>query len=61
MNFLKRILTATAKFFGEIFNDVIGLSGLAGFGWGVWGYDPRLAFMLVGIVLMAVAYKGVKQ
>jgi hypothetical protein len=44
-----------------IMNDVIGIGGLSAFGWGVWGYDQRLAFVLVGIILMMVAYKGAKQ
>lgn len=42
-------------------NDVIGIVGLAAFGWGVWGYNEQLAFVSVGIILMAVAYKGAKQ
>lgn len=42
-------------------NDIIGLAGLALLGWGLWGVDPRLAQVVVGMVLMGVAYRGAAQ
>lgn len=41
-------------------NDLIGLAGLAAFGYGVWQIKPEWAMISVGIILMFVAYKSAK-
>jgi len=41
--------------------DVIGLAGFALLCWGTWQFDPRIAFISSGAVLMAVAYKGTRN
>lgn len=39
-------------------NDIAGITGLGCLGVGLWMVDMRLSLVVVGTVLMAVAYKG---
>lgn len=40
--------------------DIIGLAGLGLFGYGAWLIYQPAAWIAVGVILMAVAYKGAK-
>lgn len=42
----------------RIINDLIGLAGLTMVGGGLWLYEPRIALIVVGNILLFVAYKG---
>lgn len=38
--------------------DLFCLVGLGGIGYGLWGYDPRLAFVVVGLILFILGTLG---
>lgn len=38
--------------------DIFFFAGLFGIGFGLWGYDYRLTFIVVGTILFAVAVVG---
>ena len=44
----------------KIINDVVGLLGLASFGYGAWQLMPEAAYISVGIILMFAAYRMAK-
>lgn len=42
----------------DVLNDLIGLAGLAMVGGGIWLYEPRISLIVVGSILMLVAYRS---
>jgi hypothetical protein len=38
--------------------DIFFFAGLFGIGFGLWGYDPRLTFIVVGVILFTIAVVG---
>ncbi len=45
----------------QIIIDIIGLIGLAMLGYALHGVDPRLAYGIIGIILMGFAYLAAKE
>ena len=38
--------------------DILTVVALGLIGWGLWGYDPRLALVAVGVVVLFIAFLG---
>lgn len=38
--------------------DIFFFAGLSGIWYGLWGYDPRLSFLVVGALLFGIAVIG---
>lgn len=42
-------------------NDLVGLAGICAVGGGLWLVDMRLALVVVGSILLFVAYRGASR
>lgn len=41
--------------------DLMIVAGLGGIGWGLWGVDPRLAGVVVGLLVLGLGLVGARN